>query len=769
MHTASKPRCFVRCLLVLLALVATLSPAAPAAEKAGPKKRKPGKPTYHPRETRLSRDHAYQRQLYAWLKTTRIEQVRLAPAVLRWDGTQTAGMDLSEFWPTVVDGRMRIIPTAILRMEARWFLLDDGAGGGIEGSGKVKHPRWANNAVFWYGINLPLKDGGQGNPFYRNPAVARRALIATALDIMMLDKVHEYNSRVCRTDFLGGTMNAWAYTFATCKGILDRKTAAAFEAGLERMVDKFLRWKARDVNTNMDMRAVSAVAMLHSTTRSARIRDKCLRAARLILFGYEDGSLDKLDSLVGTFYPAGYIGENEGPETTYNGVSLYHLLEAKAAVKDDAAWSFLDDVLKPMIEFKLHQYFRDPDGNMTGPSGYSCRTGGTYVRDQHSRPWRDVAAAGMYPVALPLVRARMAQLAALTDADVTRRFVERIRGVLGRMSERGKLGAVDPAPPMNWKNDHRHHWPPGNPYFARRGWFRRLRKAYAKPGPPLVPPFERPAALSRQFGPKGKEEFWAFKNHDGKRDFGFFIEHVPRCWPYGSWAGGSLQVFWTRDAGILVMARHAKTGDEVHKQENTRVWEEIDQWATDHVWGRSTDRDLPVISSATAFHHIPAKVTSDLNALPPYVEAVTAFSCRKRYVPVAQLSLTSRFEAIHDGLRVTKTVRKKSPMKLTELWATIPVYLRDSRGQSKLADADIEYWDGQAWKKLGAKRVKTVKIRLSRDFGQGPRRGYIHFTAPQHVRLSGEIWQDNYQHGSQGKADALAGARSVIYEIRTNP
>ena len=42
------------------------------------------------------------------------------------------------------------MPTFAVCGPARWFVLDDGAGGGIEGGGTVRLPGWGNMAAFWY-------------------------------------------------------------------------------------------------------------------------------------------------------------------------------------------------------------------------------------------------------------------------------------------------------------------------------------------------------------------------------------------------------------------------------------------------------------------------------------------------------------------------------------------------------------------------------------------------------------------------------------------
>ena len=46
----------------------------------------------------------------------------------------------------------------------------------------------------------------------------------------------------------------------------------------------------------------------------------------------------------GIYHRAGYIGEADTPETTYNGVSLFYLLEAYNVAGHLAEWDFLEEV-----------------------------------------------------------------------------------------------------------------------------------------------------------------------------------------------------------------------------------------------------------------------------------------------------------------------------------------------------------------------------------------------------------------------------------------
>ncbi len=713
------------------------------------------KPTFTNERPKLPRDQPYQQQLCAWMGTLKLADVRLDRGEVRWDGTVRDAEHASQVWGYFGYGGPK--PGTVMQCPAEWFVLDDGAGHGIEGSGRVRQPRFANSAAVYRILDLPQADGTQGNPYFGNDALARRVLVATAVDLMMTDDSHDKIGSIARSDFLGGSMNAWVETYEICHDVLDAEVRAAFQAGFERAIDKFLAWGPRDVNTNMDMRAIAAAARFYAVSADQRVRGKCLRVARRFLFGFEDGSLEKLDSIKGTYFPAGYIGENNGPETTYNGVSYYHLLEARCAVVDDPAWAFLDPVLRAMLNFKLHQYYPN-HGLYDGPAGYACRTGNSYVYDQRGRAWRDVAAADLYPQeALALTYSHQRKEPKLPDLES---LVGRLKSQVRRLNRYG-TAAVTEEPPMIWEADHKHHWPPDGTYFSRPGWYQRLQAAFREKSDALHVPYDKPGlSFSRFFGAPGQEEFWAYRRAEDGRDFGFFVEHVPRTWPYGSWAGGSLQTFWSRKTGILLLAIHDKAGDEFEKRENSRVYRTIGQWASDHVWGRAGNRSF---TTATAFNHAATKVRCETGEA-PWVETVTGFCSDQGELHATEAKVRSRFEPTPGGLKVSKTI--EGEIGAGELWATIPVFLRNARRQKDFADTTIEGWLGGGWRLLGENLESVPRIRLGRDTGHGIAHAVITFAQPRRVRLA-EPWQAAYQSRNrvQNIQIDLLESKNVVWTI----
>jgi hypothetical protein len=129
---------------------------------------------------------------------------------------------------------------------------------------------------------------------------------------------------------------------------------------------------------------------------------------------------------------------------------------------------------------------------------------------------------------------------------------------------------------------------------------------------------------------------------------------------------------------------------------------------------------------------------------------------------------------------------------ITELWVSLPVYLRhynplragDDR-QSGLADTTIEYWTGSAWAVLPEDQngdaipeiVTTTKLRLGRDYlrGDGIQYAYVLFDESQRVRLAAKVYYDPYQsktgvrtvhvdlHGAPGAVKKMPTSLAISY------
>ena len=714
-------------------------------------------------EALLAQDWQYQVDLYDWLETISLADVSLPLGQLEWDGTYADTNELANLWLTIKGG-VSEFNSDIIRTQAKWFVLDDENGAGIEGSGNIRNMGPASAGAFWYAIDLPLADGGQGNPYYQHPALAMRMLSTMAVDLIMLDDLQDGSPQYWSSvDFSGGALQGYVSAYQQIQHYLDAQTQQAFAKGFTYMAWKLGQWGAHDVNGNMDTKAIAALAhisqMLPETSKMNQ------RAARKILFGSDTKTPETTNYELGLYRRAGYIDEGDSPETTYNGVSLYYLLEAYNTTKGQADWAFLETVVSSMIDFKLAQYFTDPDGFIEGPSGYAGRTGGSVVYDTRSVLWRDITAAALFENAQPLIRnAHHGGVhIPLTENDL----VNGIQFAINWYDGKAKLNSpqLDPAPP--WKEN---HWPSENRYRPNDGWYNTLLNLVENPTPDILYPFERPEHFNKNFD----EEFWAYKNNDDIRDFGFFVETLRDPGQYKGWYGGSLQTFWTSNTGTVILARHNKSGGNPQEKENTRVWSEIDQWATHHVWGR--DETGKAFSTA-ATDHIQHPVNY-LNANTVSVQTTLGVGINRGQQTGHELQgsvkVTNQFQAVENGLKITHTINGQGEDQVYELWATLPVFLRDT--DQDMADTTIEYWNGSHWKMLSTQLVNTEQLRLTRDFGHGPKSVYVNFFQTQKIKLSSQVWVQSYQANTRirnvhidlrGNAQTIPQAKSLTYTLST--
>ena len=696
----------------------------------------------------LPQDHAYQRALYSWLGTIQISDVQIPNDYPSWDGSYTSNTELANLWKEVsLRGVSNpVFPHGVFKARANWFVLDDGNGAGVEGAGQVHHARYPNNAAYWYQRSLPTSNG-EGNPFYRNEGLCNRALVTTAVDMIMSDYYHDQRENPWGTNvwarddprFLGGLMNAWTYTFRICQEVLDSSAQQAFIDGFVRMTNKLGENGANRHTPNMQTRVIPSMANLYKSVEDQAIKDLAVGVARKYMFGYEDGNFEDNQRFPQSLiYPAGYVQEGYGPETTYNGVSLYHLLEARAITGTDPEWAFMDEPLRRMADFRAYQLFDEPSGLTEGPSAYAGRTGASWARLQGGNPWRDITLAGFYEEG----RAFSRTLVSKSD------MVDRIQSTLGggRMVENFSEIDSEDAPPF--AIDHDHHWPSYVPYSPPEGWYDRLNALSNSDSFEL--PFSRDGYyFSKSFA----DDFWSYKNVDSGREFGFFVESESDGGTYSGYRGGALQAFWTKDGGLFILGRQ-------NKASNSRDWNEIEEWGAHHVFGVTSGG---LFSSAVEQRR---DVVYNLENETPNISVSGPLNSEDQEQAV-ELDITHEFRAISNGLTIVHTISPTGSQQLNELWASIPVFLRDcdpqdSNGsQCDLNDTSIYYWNGNDWRSLDTSPVASTKIALGRDFGDGEKFVYIRFEEDKIVRLSSNVWQQTYQANSR--------LRNVLISFIDNP
>ncbi|RMD96836.1 MAG: hypothetical protein D6816_18380, partial [Bacteroidetes bacterium] len=787
----------------------------------------------------LPQDHQYQVTLYDWIESLSVQDVTLNMGqTFTWDASNLSDDEKADLWLDALD----ITTSRVVRAEPEWYVLDAGNGKGIEATGQVRiwhepgsgyggNPArsWANEPAYLYQLDIPLSDGGQGNPYYKDPAMGRRALVIAMVDMMMHDR--NRGTSTGWFDMIGKAFQSWVQTYIWCSELLPSDVKAAYETGLERTLDYLIDIGPRAVNTNMDMFALRGAGELYAGTTNQALRDKSLQVVKRALFGYVDGELEVPGKHSvfkagggydgGVFDPSGFIMEGDQPVLFYGGESIYHLTGALAAVTDrntgevDPNWLFLKEVVRRLWEWRGYQIFYDPDQTspywdyLDGGSGISGRMGyGPAGGGQADATSKLVFVSDMYPDLHWVMRQnnkggnRLPELTGVRSMDNV--ITDKLEAATTEMQ------SIYIGTPPVWNG-----WSPWIKeinYKPPKGWFSRLKALIDADDPStFIPAYRRGYYYNKAFGgyPVGNE-YWSYKGNDGTNDFGFFIEAQARQGTYGAWFGGKIETFWTDKTGIIILTRKGKSGcdGEEGVWSYSECWFNLEYRLQHHVWGRDENGKGFTVGGIRG-RELARTSTFDLDAPTPSVTVVNHFNDPSHAPNQANISgeetgyeiegsvqVENKFEALSNGLRVTHTIISDGTDQITELWATLPIYFRhydpDQSGddfQVDLEDTSIEYWDGTLWQPMPEDQngdgipelVTTTKIRLGRDFlnGSGKQYAYIGFPMPQAVRLADRVYTDPAgtktrgrnlhfdMHGNPGTAIPMPTNKSLQYTITT--
>ena len=703
-------------------------------------------------QSTLPQEHDYQVTLRNWMSTLTLADFDVTLAKLEWDETDYADIDDLFNRHLAITQSQYAPKTDLIRAESKWFVLDDGNGHGIEGSGPIRIFRTnedtpydvAAAAVWWAELDWAGNPHGPGTPNERS--IKLRALVTQAADMMMIDDLHS-KTIGRRSDFLGGTMLNWVYVYYHSKDLLPDSVQVAFEAGFTRMIDKMEAWGPHDVNTNMDTRAIPAFWYLGEAVGTTQMKERMQKLAKVFLFGSETGTPENSDGRAGIFHSAGYIGEQDGPETTYNGVSLYYLTMAAIASKGNPGWdSFMPEVIRRMAEFKSHNRFPDPDGFYDGPSSFSKRTTNSYVYDQHRLYTRDIGVAmvvdeGKY---LAVKTAAHGNVGLYSESEMVNQLTQEIWRL---NNSRGFADPVLEEPPFfgkggnNWWEGWSRHWVFIYEHYVP-GTYDALLALNQSNDDLMEPPFSRQAAFSKNFD----GDFWAAKGENTNGDYGWLVETVKDAgegYSDGFLGGGSLTALYTSEVGKIVLGRMRRKGTPID------TWADIDMWATHHLWGYgesgvpfSTARNRITTSTYSLDSDIPTVTVTG------YIGDNDGEGSYAKWSPSGALNgpveYQRIFEQTPEGLKITSTMNTNdADESVTQLWEAIPIFLRDGVRQEE--DAEIDFLVNGDWESATAAAVESEAIRIKRF----DKYAYMFFEEPETMKLSPEVWTTSYQSNSR--------------------
>lgn len=652
---------------------------------------------------KLPQEHEYQRQLRSFLATLSEQDFAVEPRPITAQPTDDPERQyrlwlLAQHLPNVSAARL---PAASFTLAA------------IEGKKGLTLP-CGNHECQMLAWLAAWDDAG--NPYRGSRAVRLRAVVLAAVDMLALDYLYEHEPQGSdRADFLGGNLIWLGYTHLHCRDVLPAEARAAFDAGLKKLVTTINRWGPYGAMTDMDLFAPVGLSYVAAATKDPDVRRIAEEYSR------------RLFTEPRFFHPAGYFVDNGCFDTSYNGISLY--FGTWAALQND--WPFARDAIDRSYRLRGLLSFPHPDGTFSGPSAMASRCSGDPPRDQWQFPPRTLGSGMVTDEAL--------SIAPLPPATVLANAPASVAGQLNRQLESPRAATAGP-----WRE---HHWSGALNFayeFYRPGYYTR-RVALAKEDSPLLKPrYARDETFVRDFGGAfviGRNKRFAAAIHTGP------VAGIHREWqrPYG-FGGGELSAFWTPATGPVLLAR--RRGVQGHVFDRFDEWR---SWPVHAVTGLAADGGI-VSSSRIERPEVESRCTDDTADVRVAGQVPKYVSEKQGMVP-ADLKYERRFRLDAKGLRVTTTVSGSE--RLSELYETIPVFLRESSTQPAPA---IRFRvsgaaDGALVEAETAPREKVEAIELTRYDGAVT----ITFARPVTARLS-PLWRDGFQ--------TQAECRTVLIDLR---
>lgn len=686
----------------------------------------------------LPQDHGYQKVLRAYLGSLKAADfaVDLKPVELRssWvaDDDQWHRMwILSRSFPDPTG--LRLAPDRFLLSSIEspdGIRIRAGSRGEARAPGASVH---ADDTVWWSTWTY------QGNPYRDSPAVRKRAFVVAAVDMIMLDRLHESGTHwvrnARRSDFLGGTLSWLAHVYHDVRADLPQEVREAYETGLEKFVDRLTEWGPTGVNENMDMKALVAMAYLSATLGEGPLADKADAYARRVL---------------GLVHPAGMVRDAGGLEASYNGIALYSVAWAAAV----AGMPEVLDAERRMTALKAHLALPEPDlRTYWGPSHFSTRTSADAASDQWAHPPRDLSIAMRCDEAMYLMHGGRNGRGPMWGAPSRKEMADEIRTAVAKLNATLVPTADEFAV---WGPE---WWASGRFNFAHDhyvpGFYARVRRSRDSTSMSALPPVARAGEPFVRMFPDPEDE--TVKPEDGDAflvarfpDYAAVIYTGPSGFhDYMNFAGGSLSAFWTATGGAMILGRNGRPAEP---EKSSTSWADWRSWPTHAISGQTASG---AAFSSARIRREAAVVESDVAADRATVSIRGPIGKRHDKSRAAQngcivgdVRYARTFDVRPDGVVVETRLDSDGTDTVTELCETIPLFLHDAQAQVPTAKEPgrfvphrVLFRVGEGWVQPGGDFVEGVSaVRIDRFAGAAT----IAFESPQRVRL-GEPWTDNYQ------------------------
>ncbi|MBI4025099.1 MAG: hypothetical protein HY360_08965 [Verrucomicrobia bacterium] len=542
------------------------------------------------------------------------------------------------------------------------------------------------------------------NIYCGSAEIKRRAFVIAAIDMMMLNALHEQTPRgnVNRSDFLGGTLIWLAYVHGVVRNELPADVRTAYETGLRKFIKRLEEWGPQCEMAGMDLFAAVGLKYAALALADPQVEQTATSYAQRLFTDPRH------------FHPAGYFVDANAFDASCNGISLY--FATWAALLSD--WPFAKEAVAKAYRLKNHLTLPEPDGrNYFGPSHFNSRASADSANDQGGWPYRNIGAAMVTEEAL--------YLAPLPPPKV----LSQMPGGLVQMLNDQLAGGGAANRPIPWQES---HWINSN--FAYNhcptNFHARLTQLATIQPEKFQLPFSRPEKFIRAF-----DKTFLIAKFDR---FGVVI-HTGVVSPEpakgekpGGFGGGALSAFWTPETGSVILGRRRGMQDE--KFDTYNDWR---IWPTHAVSGQTADGK--VFSSARTESPETEYQLREAGAEVRVAGLIPNRNVAQGVTLQGQISYTRRFAVNADGLDVATVVKPDGRDHLSELYEVIPIFLRDRAAQNESVQAKIQFEANGRWSDATVElRENVTATRVTRFNGAI----LIKFSEPQRVRLSPEAWQD---------------------------
>lgn len=627
----------------------------------------------------LPSTHPYQKVLRDYMATLSEDNFHVELKPVRHDPKFLEPTDtLARYWMLFLTRNADIPSSEGIRVAAKHFTLAAIEAGDHVNMDCVRgsfiDPK---DAAWWTMWDYP------GNPYRGSRAIMLRAFVTAAVDMMMQDQEHDVDARNKRSDYLGGSMIRFGYTYNIVKQAVPETAQKAYEAGLVRMFEKL---EALNPNGSggSDMEFFQLVGMWY--------------AAEALGEPYKARALARAHRVISAVTgKTGYEKHGGAFDVSYQGIALRFLTWA-AMLYNDAT---INAALHRMLILKSYLSLPEPDGTLFGPTHFNTGTAADAPQDQWAWVSRDAAMAMIDDHAMYTVWSR------LKIPDVATMMTEVKNGIM-------RLGAEKPSSkaPGAWREN---HWVDTVNFafdYYRPGFYERLLQLKKRDDMLMKPPFARNQPFILDLNDGG--EFLAARF----ADYGAIIHTgaIAKKWASGvsGKSGGSLSAFWTPSRGMAILGRSRATQGQ-----------EFDEWTDGNgrgplTWGVHAITGI----GAGGGYFSTARIrdidsTYDLQGTKGAIVKVSGTLSGNAFAdPSGELkgnvTYQREFRLIERGIQISSGLQTDGQDEMKALWEMIPIFLGDKRNHRQAPLAEIFFRVAGAWKLADETPVNTDRVRLSR-------------------------------------------------------